>query len=265
MLVIAFRLVSLMIILTAAMVPVALAVNWWNASRSMNPGTLLLGAPLVYVGWLMTLMVLFRIVLAPTKFFFPKPRFLEVTWTTQSMMAMAAIGLSYQVATLLRTLPLMPVFTTMPGLRSLYWHAYSRPPRMGRNFVCYGDLLDPDLVEIGDDVILGSGASLNAHSFVTRDHNFTYITGPIRIGSRVTIGANSSIGMFSVIEDDVIIQASTRMGRTKHVGRGEVWGGSPARFLRMAEGFEHLANERNNLEDGDDSSNEVHPDATSIR
>jgi carbonic anhydrase/acetyltransferase-like protein (isoleucine patch superfamily) len=79
----------------------------------------------------------------------------------------------------------------------------------------------------------------------------THDTGPVEIGSDVTIGHNVTvhactirdgalIGMGStlldgcVIGEGAIVAAGALVLQNTQVGAGELWGGVPARFIKMA-------------------------------
>ena len=102
-----------------------------------------------------------------------------------------------------------------PSLRLKNWLLGFIGVELGRG-VAWGlestpDVFWPELITIGDDVIIGYDATLLCHEFLQDE----YRTGPIEIGDRamigagaivlpgVTIGADARIAANSLVVDDV--------------------------------------------------------------
>lgn len=51
------------------------------------------------------------------------------------------------------------------------------------------DVLFPNLIEIGEDAVIGYGVTILCHEYLDRE----YRTGPVKIGAHATIGANATI------------------------------------------------------------------------
>ena len=99
--------------------------------------------------------------------------------------------------------------------------------RIGRN-VAVGleatlDIFYPQLIEIGDDTIVGYNTTILCHEFLVDE----YRTGPVRIGRRVTIGANCTILPGVTIADGAVVSAHSLVNSDVS---GFV-GGVPARAL----------------------------------
>jgi hypothetical protein len=97
--------------------------------------------------------------------------------------------------------------------------------RIGRNvWLTTVQLLDPHMIEIGDNTMVGGDAVITSHLFA---HETLFIA-PIRIGSGCTIGAHALICPGAVIGDGatVGIKALVRVGRRIPEG---------ARFSQAAE------------------------------
>lgn len=83
---------------------------------------------------------------------------------------------------------------------------------------------DCDLVEIGENCIIGGNSSISAH----------YAAGErgrlrrVRIGNSVTIGANASIMPGVVIEDHVVVGANSVVTLGKRLKAGGIYLGVPA-------------------------------------
>ena len=86
---------------------------------------------------------------------------------------------------------------------------------------------DSDIIEIGDDTVIGGDVTLVAHSA----ERGRLVTAPVRIGSRVTIGLMSVIFPGVTIGDGAVIAAGAVIPKGTVIGPGEVWGGVPARKL----------------------------------
>lgn len=108
-----------------------------------------------------------------------------------------------------------------------------RGMKVGKNFNRQtGTRLDPSncwLIEIGDDVIMGNKVQLIAHDFSIMHHTGYAHFGRICIGSRVFIGANSTILMNVRIGNDVVIGAGSLVN--KDIPDGCVAAGVPAKVI----------------------------------
>lgn len=88
------------------------------------------------------------------------------------------------------------------------------------------DIFYPQLIAIGEDSIIGYNTTILCHEFLVGE----YRTAPVRIGNRVTIGANCTILPGVTIADDTVVSAHSLVNRDVS---GFV-GGVPARPLRSA-------------------------------
>jgi len=86
---------------------------------------------------------------------------------------------------------------------------------------------DSNLIEIGDDTVIGGDVTLVAHSAERGD----LVTGRVRIGSRVTVGLMVVIFPGCEIGDGAVIAANAVLQKNTKIGPGEVWGGVPARRI----------------------------------
>jgi acetyltransferase-like isoleucine patch superfamily enzyme len=85
------------------------------------------------------------------------------------------------------------------------------------------DIFYPQLISIGEDSIVGFGTTILCHEFLHAE----YRTAPVRIGKRVTIGANCTILPGVTIADGSVVSAHSLVNRDVD---GFV-GGVPARPL----------------------------------
>jgi acetyltransferase-like isoleucine patch superfamily enzyme len=103
--------------------------------------------------------------------------------------------------------------------------------RVGRDVsVGLGAVLDvffPELVEIGDNTIIGYNATILAHEFLVPELR----TGPVRIGRDVMVGANSTILAGVEIGDGAVVSACSLVNRD--VPPGAFAAGVPAKIIKQ--------------------------------
>jgi acetyltransferase-like isoleucine patch superfamily enzyme len=86
---------------------------------------------------------------------------------------------------------------------------------------------DQNLIEVGDDSVVGGDVTLVCHS---AEAGFLVIE-PVRIGRRVTIGIMAVVMPGCELGDDSILAAGAVLAKGTRVGPGERWGGVPARRI----------------------------------
>ena len=101
--------------------------------------------------------------------------------------------------------------------------------RLGANTYSGGTILDPPLTIIGSNTIIGEDALLYSHAIEGRQLSHAFIN----IGSNVTIGAKSIIMSGVTIGDGSIIAAGSVVLKQTQIGCNEIWGGVPAKFIKM--------------------------------
>lgn len=122
----------------------------------------------------------------------------------------------YSCINWLRVTPLICLFHRLMGMKL--------GKRVQINTAVIGD---SNLIEIGDDTVIGGDVTLIAHS-AERGH---------LVASRVKIGSNATIGLMSIvmpgvtIGDRAVIAASAFLPKGTVVGPDEIWGGVPARKI----------------------------------
>jgi non-ribosomal peptide synthetase-like protein len=84
---------------------------------------------------------------------------------------------------------------------------------------------DSNLIEIGDDTVIGGDVTLVGHSA----ERGNLVTGRVKIGSNVTVGLMAMIMPGVEIGDGAVIAANAFLAKDTKVGSGEVWAGIPAR------------------------------------
>ncbi|KAB1155785.1 acyltransferase [Flavobacterium luteum] len=97
-----------------------------------------------------------------------------------------------------------------------------------------------DTIEIGNDVNIGGNVVIydtNFHSldYLKRQNHEADIidvkTRPVKIGNNVFIGAHTTILKGVTIGDNSIVGACSLV--TKDISSNEVWGGNPAKFIKI--------------------------------
>ncbi|MCD1293627.1 acyltransferase [Methanocella sp. CWC-04] len=91
------------------------------------------------------------------------------------------------------------------------------------------DVFFPELIEIGDNSVIGYNATILAHEYMID----RYRTGNVVIGKNVLIGANSTILPGIIIGDGAIVSAGSLVN--KDVPAGAFVGGVPARIIERKE------------------------------
>jgi FkbH-like protein len=139
----------------------------------------------------------------------------------------------YRRLAILGRVPLASVFSEIRSLNKLLLRAYSPSVHVGRDVMLMGRLYDPDLTEIGDNAVVGGSAAIVAHSMVIRpDGALVYVSAPVKIGTRATIGGEARVALGCTIGEDAVVEAGAVVEPFTRIGPGEIWGGNPARFRR---------------------------------
>ena len=140
-----------------------------------------------------------------------------VRWATANA---GVILLRWLGLDLLRCTPWMNVYLRLMGAQ------------LGdRVIVNTSQLYDIDLLDIGDDTMIGGDAVIMAHS--AQEGRLT--VAPVRIGRGVTIGHMAVIHGGVEIGDGAIVGAMALVPRNTRIPPGERWGGVPARPLGRAD------------------------------
>ena len=134
--------------------------------------------------------------------------------------AMATHVVRVFAGTLLRATPLWTLYLRLNGAR------------VGRRvFVNSVTLSDHNLLECGDDVVIGAGVYLSGHT-VERG---VVRTAPVRLGAGVTIGVGSVIGIGVSIGAHTQVGALSVVPKHRTLEPDAVYGGVPVRRLDVPE------------------------------
>ena len=101
--------------------------------------------------------------------------------------------------------------------------------KIGKNVSIFGTNLDiffPEMIEIGDNSIIGNNVSILTHEFVVG----SWRKGPVKIGKNVTVGTMTLILPGLEIGDNATIAAYSLVN--KNVEPGSFVGGVPIRKLK---------------------------------
>lgn len=87
-----------------------------------------------------------------------------------------------------------------------------------------------DLVEIGDDVILNTGAAIQTHLYEDR----VYKTGRIKIGDGCNVGCDAIVLYNTVMEPGASLGNLSLLMKGEHLPAASCWEGVPAQAIRYA-------------------------------
>ncbi len=87
---------------------------------------------------------------------------------------------------------------------------------------------DPWLLEIGNNSVIGGGASINCHTV----EGGRLILERVRIGKNCTIGAQSLVWPGCDVGDGSILSTKSVLKKITKVGKKQIWKGNPAQNIR---------------------------------
>lgn len=226
--------------LAIAALPVAFVLlgirSWIGGFPELSLGVWLALAPALYVAWLIVVLAIFAIDIQVHVGYlrYRKPVRVTDRGRLYEWLIFYASLLAYNRMRFVLALPLVNSFQVTPLLRHLVLLTYAPSTHLGERSLVAGWLFDPDITEVGAGAIVGTYAAVVGHSITTLPDGTTVIvTAPIHIGDRAVIGGGAHIDIGVDIGADAMIEPMSFVPAYSTVGPGEVWGGNPARFLRM--------------------------------
>ena len=125
-----------------------------------------------------------------------------------------------------------------------------RGMKVGKNFNRQSSTrMDPShcwLISIGDDVTFSNKVQILAHDDTTRIYTGYGRIGPVKIGDRVFVGANTTILMNTTIGNDVIIGAGSLV--TGNIPDDSIVAGVPAKVIGKTS--DYIAREKERMKNG---------------
>jgi acetyltransferase-like isoleucine patch superfamily enzyme len=89
-------------------------------------------------------------------------------------------------------------------------------------------IMDCDMIEIGDGCVIGGGAAISAHT----GEKGRGVLRPVKLGNRVTIGADTMVLPGTVIEDNVIVGANSVVPKDSHLEGNAIYAGIPVKKIK---------------------------------
>ncbi len=126
------------------------------------------------------------------------------------------LAVRFTVMDFLRVTPLLVLFHRLMGMKC--------GARVQINTKVIGD---SNLIEIGDDTVIGGDVTLVCHAAESGE----LVTAPVKIGSRVTVGLMAVILPGCEIGDGAVIASNAVLPKGTRVPPYTVWGGIPARQI----------------------------------
>lgn len=204
----------------------------------MKPLLLVAIFPVIYLLWLFLFLCLSIVGTNLLFLFVRKPKILEfnILEDLLALIKLEPVIISYRLQSLMSTLPFLNYFLLPPNalnwLKNLVIRSYSPEVHIGLGTIVTSWPQDPDLTYIGNNVVIGSKCDLIAHGFNNSGSRGKYFSEPIIIKNNSTIGGNSRIGMGVKIDEGAIVEVGSNVLPYTRIGRGEIWGGNPAVFIR---------------------------------
>lgn len=241
-----FDFIANVMLLIELMVPIALIVGLVDLIDHVVRWqwyVWLIASPALYVCWLIIFLLLSALTFGTLGKRYPKPRYrvYRPGSTSKSKedlgLLLAAVG--YRRYALLGTLPLLRALeqsAQSKWVKLLVLRAYAPSAHLGEKAANMGIVYDPDLTHIGDHAVIGGSAAISAHSVTIRPGGeVVYVTAPVIVGKRATIGGESRVALGCVIGDDAVVEPGSVVAAFTHIPSAEVWGGNPAQFRRERE------------------------------
>ncbi len=224
------------LVTSIAMLPVAFLAT--HLSGHVDLIVVISLIPVYYFIWLFSFLALSSLEMSIFGLFFRKPRSMVFLEDMRSTFTSVVLHNAAKRLRMVWSMPfietlLIPTFS-MPFITKLVFKSYTLGKiRIGRESMVYTFLADPDLVEIGDNVVIGANASLISHAVkTTAEGKPLYLTNPIVVDHNATIGSEAFISMGTTISKNALVLAKSYVEPNTLIRENEVWGGNPAKFVR---------------------------------
>jgi len=116
----------------------------------------------------------------------------------------------------------------LPILCYFPWWLHLLSAKVGRNVVVRGRICNPEIIAIGNNVLIGAGSLVNAH---LKDGN-RLIFKKISIGDNCTIGVKSMILPGVEVGNNSVVGAGSLVPKDTKIPPNEVWAGLPAKKVQ---------------------------------
>lgn len=120
--------------------------------------------------------------------------------------------------------------------------------KMGKNIAMGGHLVDPWLITVSDNAILGLNTAILAHAITSGK----IILKPVMIKTGATVGVHSVIMPGVCIGENSVVVAGSVVKMDTIIPANELWGGMPAKKLK-----DIALNESNSVTDANKQPNAV--------
>lgn len=101
---------------------------------------------------------------------------------------------------------------------------------IGKDIALGGTLVDPHLIQIGTEAIIGEGSILAAHAIIPGKIVF----GRICIEEKATVGVNAVVMPGVTVQKGAILLAGSVATINTVIPENEIWGGNPAQLVKKS-------------------------------
>ncbi|TPQ29623.1 acyltransferase [Methylomonas koyamae] len=99
---------------------------------------------------------------------------------------------------------------------------------IGRDIALGGHLVDPQLIQIGDEAVIGHDSVITAHTI----NSGTIVLKPVIIGARATIGVHAVLMSGVNVGEGAIVAAGSVVPPDTSIPANELWGGIPVKKIK---------------------------------